>query len=249
MQVECPSCGKTVDVPDGSAGQVVKCASCGAEMQLPPAEGGVPAGAPGAGAGTAPAGAPGETKACPYCGERVQLSAIKCRHCGEFLDAARRAESREGQQALVDYCKGMNTLGTVLYVIGGLVLVCGVGGMFMGLAASAQAAPPLLVIMLVVMAAIGAAYVILGAFAKKMHGWVNWVVLVLCSLSLLSNITTMFSSGPRAGSQTAGTFIGLIINICLVVLTISNLRKLSAVKAAGGDPRSGMGGPRSRSRR
>lgn len=38
MQVQCPSCGKTLKAPDSAAGRVVKCPACGGQMQLPAAE-------------------------------------------------------------------------------------------------------------------------------------------------------------------------------------------------------------------
>jgi S1-C subfamily serine protease len=36
------------------------------------------------------ASAASDTKPCPYCGETIKAGAVKCKHCGEFLDAAKK---------------------------------------------------------------------------------------------------------------------------------------------------------------
>ncbi|MGR3177669.1 MAG: zinc ribbon domain-containing protein [Candidatus Anammoxibacter sp.] len=36
-------------------------------------------------------------KKCPFCAEEIQDEAIKCKHCGEFLDASRQPHIAEKQ--------------------------------------------------------------------------------------------------------------------------------------------------------
>jgi len=36
-------------------------------------------------------------KKCPFCAEDIQDAAIKCKHCGEFLDASKRPRFAENE--------------------------------------------------------------------------------------------------------------------------------------------------------
>lgn len=70
-------CGKSIAAKEEWAGIGIRCAGCGRSHTL-----NVPASAP------APAvvAAEPDSKACPSCAARIKVEAIKCRHCGRFLD-------------------------------------------------------------------------------------------------------------------------------------------------------------------
>lgn len=90
FEVVCPHCEMGLDIPEELLGQTAACPCCSKEIKLPDAE------------PTAPplAQPPSKTPAkamrdCPYCGEEILAKAKKCKHCGEFLDAALRAEQQQ----------------------------------------------------------------------------------------------------------------------------------------------------------
>jgi hypothetical protein len=65
------------------------------------------------------------TKLCPYCGEEVSLKALKCKHCGEWLDETPyREESVSQPQVIVKQIeRKTNGIGTAGFVIS-LVCTC-----------------------------------------------------------------------------------------------------------------------------
>jgi predicted RNA-binding Zn-ribbon protein involved in translation (DUF1610 family) len=144
IQVTCPSCQGKFNAPDNAAGKRAKCPTCGSAIQIPtpaPVEEILEAEALPASPYSdedfeveAPAALPAtpDTKPCPMCGETIQKSALKCRHCGEIFDPLLRAQTKKsvassdsdadlttGDWVLCIICSGIGCIMGIIYIIQG----------------------------------------------------------------------------------------------------------------------------------
>ncbi len=218
MQMQCGACSGLIEVPQGQEGQSFACPLCGAVVVTL---------APVAAAQTGQAGArapvTGDTKSCPQCGEAIQASAVKCRHCGEWLDAARRAAVKGAEALLPKFQKGMKGLGWGLIVFGVLYLVGG-GGML----SIAGARAPLIALGLVL---VGVLTITVGILLLVRMVWANYISLVLFIIVGIGGLINIVSIGGGGV-----IFVGLLIPLVAVINSSSNLSQYRKILAAGLDP-------------
>ena len=76
ISFNCPECKGNLAVDDSAAGMTLSCPLCSKSIKVPS----------NAESGAASGSNTNDSVACPYCGEQILSTAIKCKHCGEFLD-------------------------------------------------------------------------------------------------------------------------------------------------------------------
>jgi predicted amidophosphoribosyltransferase len=83
IRIECPKCRRELSTSEAEAGSSMRCPTCGTPFAVPGPTSfkGIPVFA------KASRDEPThDERLCPYCSEAIKATAIKCKHCGEFLD-------------------------------------------------------------------------------------------------------------------------------------------------------------------
>ena len=81
MKTACPHCGQRFDVEEPDLGKEADCPNCGKRFVLQ---------------ALSESSEPAQDKPavrCPYCGGEISPDAKKCRHCGEWIDRAKKPKS------------------------------------------------------------------------------------------------------------------------------------------------------------
>ncbi len=81
VKFNCEHCNQPLEAPRDMLGSIVDCPKCQQSVVIPETASIIEP--------TSPAFPPPpvpKTKLCPFCSEEIQTSAVKCKHCGEFLD-------------------------------------------------------------------------------------------------------------------------------------------------------------------
>ena len=133
IKFTCPHCGQHLVAPPDKAGQSVDCPNCSKTLDIPlpiakfadhsqrPPE-------PGQ-SNSPPVPQTSDVRPCPFCAEQILVNAVKCKHCGEFLDG-RQPESRPTVSARIKRKSSFAGVGCLIQGLG--LVVIPVGFFFFG---------------------------------------------------------------------------------------------------------------------
>lgn len=79
IEFTCPECKTTLTVDEADGGQEAPCPACGKQIRIPAIAKSVGL----------------NMKPCLFCGEPIKPSAIKCKHCGQFIGGGREREKEK----------------------------------------------------------------------------------------------------------------------------------------------------------
>ena len=89
IRFDCPQCSQSLEAPLDMAGELIDCPKCKSLIEVPRRS-----------KSLTPTVVPKptlaevqRTRTCPFCAEQILAAAVKCRFCGEFLDAHARPSS------------------------------------------------------------------------------------------------------------------------------------------------------------
>jgi membrane protein YdbS with pleckstrin-like domain/DNA-directed RNA polymerase subunit RPC12/RpoP len=81
IRFNCHECGGNLSVDENGAGMTVSCPLCSKQVRIPSSQE-----TPIASPSSPPIAKEKGMVNCSFCGEEILTTAIKCKHCGEFLD-------------------------------------------------------------------------------------------------------------------------------------------------------------------
>jgi len=100
IKFKCLGCNQSLEAPPDMARQLIDCPTCKRVIEVPSSnrvQKNSPLSKP------APDSSEGNTTSCPFCGESILSVALKCKHCGEFLDPELRRNAVSPQHAQRSY--------------------------------------------------------------------------------------------------------------------------------------------------
>jgi predicted RNA-binding Zn-ribbon protein involved in translation (DUF1610 family) len=136
IRLDCPSCGRNLEVSESSAGKRVTCPHCQNPLTVPEdvleAETfGVSATPSPSDSSPSPGPEGNDRRPCPMCGEMIPVEAAKCRFCGEIFDPElRRMEKKKkeydsdadlstGEWVAAVLCSGIGCICGIIWMIQG----------------------------------------------------------------------------------------------------------------------------------